>query len=218
MLREKFGAGSPVALRVGTAGLAGTGVALASSLNTRLAYAPAVGWITAATVYLAWTWWVTFPMDAMATKSHALFHERDGTRHVSHVIVVTASVASLAGVGYLLWATSGNKPDLAAGVVGFLSVFASWFTIHTVYMLRYARLYYVAQDSGKPGIDFEGDPPTYFDFAYVAFSIGMCYSISDNSLNTRYMRMTVLSQAMVSYLLGTVIIAITLNLVGGLTG
>ncbi len=218
MLTDRLGAGSPVAVRVGTAGLAGGGMAWATETQTKLAYAPAVGWITTAAVYLAWTWAVTWRMDAAATREHALFHERDGTRHTAHVIVMIASLASLGGVAYLLYATSGNKPDLAAGIVGVLSVFASWFTIHTVYMLRYARLYYNAPDPKAPGIDFEGDPPTYFDFAYLAFTVGMCFSLSDNGVNSRKLRMTVLSQAMVSYLLGTVIIAITLNLVGGLAG
>ena len=218
MLRDNLHAGGPVAFRVATAGVTGAGMALATGLHAKLAYAPAVGWITAAAVYLAWTWAVTWRMDAEATRQHALFHERDGTRHTAHVIVVTASIASLGGVAYLLWATSGARPDLAAGVVGVLSVFASWFTIHTVYMLRYARLYYTAPTPKAPGIDFEGEPPTYLDFAYVAFTIGMCYSISDNVLSNRKLRMTVLSQAMVSYLLGTVIIAITLNLISGLAG
>lgn len=218
MLRARIGADGPVAFRVGTAGLAGAGMAVVTELNSRLAYAPAVGWITAAAVYLLWTWTVIFPMDAAATREHALFHERDGSRHFAHVIVVTASLASLAGVGYLLYATSGDKPDVAAGVVGVLSVFASWFTIHTVYALRYARLYYTAADPGDPGIDFAGDAPGYLDFAYIAFTIGMCFSVSDNGVKGRRLRLTVLSQALVSYLLGTVIIAITLNLVGGLTG
>ena len=84
-------------------------------------------------------------------------------------------------------------------------------------MLRYARLYYTAPPEAR-GIDVEGEPPTYFDFAYIAFTIGMCYSVSDNGLNTRQLRVTVLSQAMVSYVLGTVIIAITLNLISGLAG
>jgi uncharacterized membrane protein len=218
MLSDRLGPGSPAALRVGTAGVAGLGTAFATGLNTQRAYAPAVGWITTAVVYLAWTWAVTWRMDAAATKDHALFHERDGTRHTAHVIVTIASMASLGGVAYLLWATSGDKPDLAAGIVGVLSVFASWFTIHTVYMLRYARLYYTAPDPQSPGIDYEGDPPTYVDFAYLAFTIGMCYSLSDNGVTSRTLRIAVLSQAMVSYLLGTIIIAITLNLVGGLAG
>lgn len=218
MLTERIGAAGPAAFRVATAGLFGTGAAVATNVGSRLAYAPATGWITASAVYLAWTWIVIARMDAGATRDHALHHERDGTRHVSHVIVLIASLASLAGVGYLLYATSGGQPDLAAGIVGTLSVVASWITIHTVYTLRYARLYFTAADRARPGIDFDNTDPTYLDVAYVAFTVGMGYSVSDNGVQTRQMRMTVLSQALLSYLMGTVIIAITLNLVGGLAG
>ncbi len=218
MLTDRIGASGPAAFRVAAAGVCGTGAAVVTNLGSKLAYAPAAGWITASAVYLAWTWIVIAGMDEEATRDHALHHERDGTRHTAHVIVVTASLASLAGVGYLLYATSGGEPDLAAGIVGVLSVFASWITIHTVYTLRYARLYFAASDRTRPGIDFDGAAPTYLDFAYVAFTVGMAYSVSDNTVETRYMRMTVLSQALLSYVLGTVIIAITLNLVGGLAG
>lgn len=218
MLTDRRGDGGPVALRVGTSGLAGAGMAVLTYLLTGRNYAPAVGWIAAAAVYLLWTWVVIVRMDPAQTREQALHHERDGTRHVSHLIVVAASMASLAGVGFLLYATRGTPPDVAAGAVGVISVFASWFAVHTVYTLRYARLYFTAPDPRSPGIDFEGDPPTYLDFAYIAFTVGMCYSVSDNGLNSRHMRLTVLSQALVSYLLGTVIIAITLNLVGGLAG
>lgn len=218
MASGRVGTGGPIVVRVAAAGLAGSGAAFATDVGSRLAYAPAVGWITAATVYLVWTWSVIAPLDTAATRDHAVYHERDGTRHIAHVIVLTASLASLGGVGYLLYATSAAQPDLAAGAVGVLSVFASWFTIHTVYTLRYARLYFTARDEDNRGIDFAGEPPTYLDFAYVAFTVGMGYAVSDSGLNNRTMRLTVLSQALVSYLLGTVIIAITLNLVGGLTG
>lgn len=218
ILRDILGTRSPVALRVGAASLAGLGMALAVALNNRREYAPAAGWIAAAVVYLAWTWAMTVRMDAAQTREYALLHERDGTRHVSHVLVLVACLTSLAGVGYLLHATSGDKPDLAAGLVGVLSVMASWFAIHTVYMLRYARLYYNAPNQDGPGMSFDGPPPTYLDFAYVAFTIGMCYSVSDNNLNQRTLRKTVLSQGLISYVFGAIIIAITLNLVSGLTG
>lgn len=196
--------------------LAGFGMALAAVLSGRPHYAAAVGWIAVSVVFLLWTWAVIWRMDAAATRQHALQFERDGTRRISHVIVIGACLAAFGGVGYLLAATSGDKPDLAAGIVGILSVFGSWFVVHTVYMLRYARLYYNAPDKQQPGMDIGGDPPTYLDFAYIAFSIGMCYSVPDISLTNRKLRMTVLSQGMVSYVFGTFIIAMTLNLVGGL--
>jgi uncharacterized membrane protein len=216
MLQDVLGDRGPVAFRVGAAVLAGLGMALVMASNGLSHYAPAAGWITGSVVFLAWTWAVVWRMDATATRQHAVHYERDGTRHVSHLMVMAASLTSIAGVGYLLSATSGDKPDLAAGIVGILSVFGSWFVVHTVYMLRYARLYYNAPDPKRPGMEFDGEPPTYLDFAYVAFSIGMCYSVPDNGLSNRKLRTTVLSHGLVSYVFGTFIIAMALNLVGGL--
>jgi uncharacterized membrane protein len=42
------------------------------------------------------------------------------------------------------------------------------------------------------------EPPTYRDFAYVAFTIGMCYQVSDTTVGDRRIRGTVLSHAFLS--------------------
>ena len=90
----------------------------------------------------------------------------------------------------------------------------SWFAVHTVFTLRYARLYY----SHPPGgIDFnQSEAPTYSDFAYLAFTIGMAYQVSDTDLQTRKIRATALQHSLLSYLLGAVILAMTINLIIGL--
>lgn len=178
-------------------------------------YAPAIGWIVAAAVYLAWTWMAVGRLDPQGTASHAT--REDPTRSMTDVIIIAASVASLAGVGYLLVAGSakGGQAEIGAGA-GIGVVIAAWFAVHTVFTLRYARLYY-ENDSG--GIDFnqDGYEPTYVDFAYLAFTIGMTYQVSDTDLKTRQIRATALRQALLSYLFGAVVLAIMVNLVAGLT-
>ena len=216
LLSRKLGSDGPAGVRVATAGVVGFAAFAAwKGPHVNSAYAPAIGWITAAAIYLVWTWGLVWRMDTTATRDHARNHEKDASSTPAHILVMTASLASLAGVGSLLVAT-GDPPDLRAGAVGVLSVAASWFAIHTVYALRYAQLYYTAEDPDRPGIDFNGTTPAYPDFAYVAFTVGLSYAVSDTNLTTRRMRTTVLSQAMVAYLLGAVIIGITLNVVAGL--
>jgi uncharacterized membrane protein len=85
-----------------------------------------------------------------------------------------------------------------------------------VFISHYARLYY----SHPPGgIDFNQEaPPRYSDFAYLAFTIGMTFQVSDTDLQTAALRATALRQALLSYLLGAVILATTINLVAGLLG
>ena len=70
---------------------------------------------------------------------------------------------------------------------------------------------------GYPFGDPDGqEPPTYRDFAYVAFTIGMCYQVSDTTVRDPRIRGTVLSQAFLSYLFGVVIVAGSVNLIAGL--
>jgi uncharacterized membrane protein len=77
--------------------------------------------------------------------------------------------------------------------VGIGSVIVSWFAVHTVFTLRYARLYYAGAQGGIGGIGFnQPEAPAYVDFAYVAFTIGMAYQVSDTDLQTRKLRATAL--------------------------
>jgi uncharacterized membrane protein len=97
-----------------------------------------------------------------------------------------------------------------------LTVVLSWAVINTVYTLRYADLHF---RSSPGGIAFDGnghEPPGYRDFAYVAFTIGMCYQVSDTTLRDPRIRRTVLAHAILSYLFGVVIVAGSVNLISGL--
>ena len=100
------------------------------------------------------------------------------------------------------------------GGIGLTTVAVSWFTVHTIFMLRYAVLYY-AEPAG--GIDFGSDePPSYRDFAYLALTLGMTYQVSDTALRTTALRGTALRHALLSYLFGAIILAVAINLVVGL--
>ena len=211
---KAFGPDGPVVVRVGIAAVIGVAAAVVIGVTVGWPYAPAAGWIVTAIIYLGWTWALIARMNAEQTRNHACRpHEQDATRGWSHVIMLLASIASLAGVGYLLLAENSKRGEVAAAVVGILSVAASWFAVHTEFTLRYARLYYTEPSSG---IDFHDGDPTYADFAYVAFTIGMTYQVSDTDLKGRAIRATALGQAMLSFLLGAIILAVTINLVAGL--
>ena len=104
-------------------------------------------------------------------------------------------------------------PKLEAGLA-LVSVFVSWTLVHTVFTLKYARRYY----SGTAGgIDFNGTgAPDYPDFAYLAFTIGMTFQVSDTNIRSRPIRRTALRHAWLLFPLGAVIIATSINLVSGL--
>jgi uncharacterized membrane protein len=107
---------------------------------------------------------------------------------------------------------SGGDKALST-VVAFLSVALSWASVHAVFMLRYASLYH--HNGG--GIEFPGGgEPDYGDFAYVALTIGMTYQVSDTNLKDKKIRMTALRHALLSFVFGTGVLAMTINVVAGL--
>jgi uncharacterized membrane protein len=99
-------------------------------------------------------------------------------------------------------------------VASMASVALSWTVVQTLFTLHYARLYYTHPAGG---IDFNQEaPPRYADFAYLAFTVGMTFQVSDTALGSSALRAATLRQALLSYLLGAVILATTINLVAGL--
>ncbi|MDQ2849807.1 MAG: DUF1345 domain-containing protein [Actinomycetota bacterium] len=176
--------------------------------------APLIGWDVLAVLFCLWMWITIWNLDGPTTNSHAL-RENPG-RDASDLILLGAAVASLIAVGVVLFGAghaAGNDKYVQAGFAVF-SVFVSWTLIHTVFTLKYARLYY----TGTPGgIDFnESAPPQYSDFAYLSFTIGMTFQVSDTDLQTKDIRRTALRHAWLSFPLGAVIIAASINLISGL--
>jgi uncharacterized membrane protein len=176
--------------------------------------APLIGWGVASVLWFGPTWVKILRFDAVETSEQATLE--DPTRALADFVLLAASIASLVAIALVTVkaarAHGGAKALLVTVAIG--SVVASWAVVHTVFTLRYAALYYTGVDGG---IDFnEDDKPSYHDFAYLAFTIGMTYQVSDTDLTTKEVRHTALRHAMLSYLLGTVIIAATINLVAGL--
>ena len=172
------------------------------------------GWDVTAAVFLIWVWSSIWGLDGEQTADVAT--RVDDSRSATDLILIAACVASLTGVGFALLKasdTSGTARGLIAGVA-VVSVVLSWASVHTVFTLRYARIFHV--EGG--GIDFTepGHVPDYRDFAYVAFTIGMTFQVSDTDLTSFSIRRTALRHALLAYLFGIVIVAITINMVAGL--
>jgi uncharacterized membrane protein len=178
------------------------------------ALAVLLGWDAAALAYVASAVIVGRRLDARTTAEVAL--REDPGRATMDVILLGAAVASIGAVVAVI-ATAGkaggvNQETAVAIAVG--SLFLSWSLVHVLYAARYARLYYTPPVGG---VDFNNDvQPSYTDFAYLAFTIGMTYQVSDTSLRAPVMRRTALFHALLSYLLGAVILAATINLVASL--
>lgn len=177
-----------------------------------------IGWDVAAALFLVWVWTSAGRFDSDETQRFAT--REDDSRVSAHLLVVTACVVSLVGIGFDL--IKASQSETAGGHVVLIlaavsTVVLSWATVHTVFALRYAHEYYAQMPVG--GIDFKsgtGYLPDYRDFAYVAFVVGMTFQVSDTDITHRTVRRTVLVHSLFSYLFGAVILAVTINIVAAL--
>ena len=195
---------------------AGVIAGLAAGFTLGWSFAATVGWGVACLVYLSWVWGSIARLDDKATRASA--QREDPTSAISELLTLVASVLSLGAVVILILASKDahGLAKVLIPVLALVSVALSWFLIHTLFTLRYARLYFDGDDGG---IDFnQKETPRYVDFAYLAFTLGMTYQVSDTDLRTRTIRSLALRQALLSYLFGAVILAATINLVAGLAG
>jgi uncharacterized membrane protein len=115
--------------------------------------------------------------------------------------------------------TSGIETRPLFVVLCVVAVASAWALTHTAYTLRYAHLYYREDADGVGGLSFPGNtPPAYLDFAYFAFTIGMCFQTSDVTITSRPIRRAVLGHSVLSFVYNTTILATAVSLVIGFLG
>jgi uncharacterized membrane protein len=206
--RMAVSAGTRVALSCAI----GIAILVAAAFVTPWQVAVLAAWAGTMVVYVGWVWLSVGHLNADATRRVAM--REDSSRVAADVVLILANLVNLVGVAFALVEASGRSRLEAGLISGFvvLSVSLSWTAVHTVFALRYARLYY---DEGG-GIEFGAEPPDYSDFAYLAFTIGMTYQVSDTPLTSKRLRRTALRHTLLSYLFGVVIAATIINVIAGL--
>jgi uncharacterized membrane protein len=199
------------------AAAAGGCAAAVIALENDTSWSVAAVWASdvAALIFIAWVGISVGRADPAATAR--LARTEDASRVAAESILVGAGAASLVAVAFTL-SEAGDAPAPARGLLtalAIVSVALAWTSVHTVHLLRYARLYY-SQPEG--GIDFGGEAPDYTDFAYLALTVGMTFQVSDTALTAKRVRRVALHHALLSYLFGAVIVAVLVNSVAGLLG
>ncbi|WP_158550769.1 DUF1345 domain-containing protein [Geodermatophilus sp. TF02-6] len=177
---------------------------------------PLAVWDVTVAVYLTWVWRISWPCDAARTRR--LASREDPSRRSVDLLLWGAALVSLGGVALaLLGSVDAHSGARATAIsLGTATAVLSWALVHTLFALTYARLYY----TGRPGgIDFKQDtPPAYSDFAYLAFTVGTSFATSDPTLTDTTMRKAVLAQCLLSFVFGTVILAVVVSLIPSLVG
>jgi uncharacterized membrane protein len=140
------------------------------------------------------------------------------------VILAVTLLAVVASVISLFFALNTKPASVTEVALAFASVVLGWMTIHTMFALHYAHLYWrpeeqtVENEAQRGGLDFpETDKPGAYDFLYFSFVIGMTAQTSDVGITTTTMRKVNLLHAIVSFFFNTVLVAAAVNAVVSLS-
>src|SRR5204863_9331529 len=150
----------------------------------RTALRAAACWAAAALATGVLAWALVLRADAKLTRRKAA--DDDPGRRAVWAIAILASGFSMFATAVVLRGARTcaieARPTFILLCLG--AVATAWALTHTAYTLRYAHLYYRDDGDGEGGLSFPGDaPPAYLEFAYFAFTIGMCFQTSDVTVN-----------------------------------
>jgi uncharacterized membrane protein len=213
MLRARTGPRRAIT-RLGTSLALGVVAYFAAATRVPAIGATFLGWDIASLVLLGLSWSAIGSADARTTQSRA--GSEDPGRTLVYVIIVLTSSVSLLAATLLQRNAHTLAPDWAHAValLCLATVALAWTTTHTTFAFRYAHLYYREDAEGVGGVEVPGGAaPTYFDFAYFAFTIGMCFQVSDFCVTSRQVRRAVLLHSVISFAYNSIILAFVLNLV-----
>jgi uncharacterized membrane protein len=163
----------------------------------------------AAAAFVVPGWATLWRLDADATRLNA--RREDFRPALNEVVIGGAALTGLAAIVVLLVAGGSHAGALEAAIAA-IGAFMSWATLHLLYAAHYAFMYYASDTPG--GIDFNSqEPPTYRDFLYFSYNLGMTFQVSDTAVTSSAIRSVVLRHCLLSYVFGLAILATTINLV-----
>ena len=199
----------------------GIGVALLAG-NTDIATRSLIGWDICVVVLLLGIW------HMMATTTLAKLRlkaaQQDETAPVILGLMIAAVVASLWGIlAEMSYARSAAGRGTGLFILLALGTLVlSWLCMHMLFATHYAHRYYSDRANvgeASPGLIFpEHDPvPSYMEFVYFAFCIGMTYQVSDIMTGTRAFRRLITLHSALSFFYNTFVLALAVNLFSGLS-
>lgn len=177
-------------------------------------------WDIFALTYVIISWTVFFTSNIEHIKKKALTD--DGGKLFVFFIVVFASFASMITVAILVISKESlgmNEAVYLTIIIG--GILLSWTLVHTTFCFHYAHLYYdnvEGTNHNMEGLEFPKEKyPDYIDFAYFSFVIGMTFQVSDVEISSKTIRRLALLHGLLSFVLNTFVVALSINLIAGLT-
>ncbi len=160
-------------------------------------------------------------LGSKATSIRQRAAAEDPGRTLIWFIVILCSAVGLFAAAFVLRRAGTLAPESPgyACALSLTAVISAWLLTNASFTLRYAHLYFREDGSGEGGLQFPGDDsPDALDFAYFAFTVGMCFQVSDVVITSKIIRRAVLMQSLLSFAYNTIILGMALNLFFGMLG
>jgi len=151
---------------------------------------------------------------------------QDAGQYAVLAFVLTAATASLVVIATEMPRVKDavSWMQLAHAVLVIVTIILSWTFIQTIFALHYAHDYFIGLrvpvqpgDEAARRLIFPGGAlPTYSDFLYFSFTIGMTFQVSDVQITARKFRRLAAAHGLLSFLYNTIILALTVNIAAGM--
>jgi uncharacterized membrane protein len=172
-----------------------------------LALGAMAGFDLAAILFLA----LCFPLlrnsNAALIRTHAQANDANRTL----LLVVTAIVLIVLLIA-IAAETVGQRPQPLTKILIVSTLVLAWLFSNSVYAFHYAHLSY---SDGKKALEFPSTPePTYWDFIYFAFTLGMTFQTSDVAIHDARVRRVVTMHSLAAFVFNIGVLAFTINVLG----
>lgn len=177
-------------------------------------------WCAFSLTYLVISWVIIISRSIDDIRKIARIN--DGSAVFVALLILLASFSSLVIVLLLVADHGSQHQKMVVVPLTILAIILSWLMVHTVMIFHYAHEYYDSDPEGidpdNGGLEFPGDTkPDYLDFAYFSFVIGMTFQVSDVQITSKKVRKLALLHGLIAFGLNTFVVALTINLIAGLS-
>jgi uncharacterized membrane protein len=152
---------------------------------------------------------------AAVMRRHA--EENDANRLM--VLVVTSLLTLVVMVAVSGELRQVQRGDSFAAVKLVATLLLIWLFANSVYAMHYAHDFYRrdnAREADSGGLDFPAtQTPSYSDFVYFAFTLGMTFQTSDVEITAAGLRRVALLHSFAAFVFNIGVIAFTINVLGG---
>lgn len=156
-------------------------------------------------------------LDNPAEQMRQAARDNDANRTLLLVITFVVTLVVLVAVASEM---HGRTQPLTLALV-LVTLPLAWLFSNVVYALHYANLFYQGGKDGgdRGGLRFpECDEPTYWDFIYFSFTLGMTFQTSDTAITNTTMRQVVTGHCLAAFVFNLGVLAFTINVIGGSGG